>query len=357
MPAPARIGLKAEPPMVPIMQGTCAKFALPTVAAAMLSCSAGRLREAESEHRPRGEDSEQVLRVTGEHRTRVLLQDLKPGAVVDCTSAKFYLGLTDASRENNYILQVRASRDTTVRNVDIIGDIPLDKSWDAQYQDNNSAAFAFIDSHGGTLEDARITRSWDALRAARDSEGHYEFRRVYATQWRDDVIETDSGYPDVLIEDCLFDGGYSGYSCRQGAGVDVPDASARWLRSRKVLMRLTPLPGNEQKYGTRAMHSSFVKLHRNCQSLEITDNVWAFENTDSTTWGSNWKDVFKEKLRVSERNLLLWLGEGPFPESVWVPPGFTTLDGQPARDEWNRRRDEWLRRVRPTGGQGEAPSN
>jgi len=297
----------------------------------------------------------EVIRLTGEHRTRLVLRDLKPGAVVDAAGAKFHLALADKARDNNYPLQVRSSRDTLVRNVDIIGDIPLDNPWNVQYEDNNSAAFSFISSHGGTLEDARIVRSWDPLRAARDSDGRYVFRRVYASVWRDDVIETDSGYPDVLLEDCLFDGGFSGFSCRQGAGAQAADASARWLRSRKILMRLAPFPGNEEKYGNTRMHSSFVKLHENCQSIEVTDNVWAFENTDSSAWGGNWSSTFKEKLKVSERNLLLWLGEGPFPESVWVPPGFTTLSGQAARDEWNRRRDEWLRRVRPKEPPGDRP--
>ncbi|UJS21791.1 MAG: hypothetical protein L3J18_05635 [Candidatus Brocadia sp.] len=302
-----------------------------------------------NKRRQQDDGADSVVRLTGEHRKRVKLQNLKPGAVVDCTGAKFYLALADKNRDNNYILQIRKSIDTLVQNVEIIGDIPLTNSWNDQYHDNNSAAFSFIESHGGTLQDARITRSWDPLRAARDSNGHYTFRRVYAKDWRDDLIETDSGYPDVLIEDCLFDGGYSGYSCRQGAkATRATDASGRWLRSRKVLMRLAPFPGNELKYGKKPMHSSFVKLHENCQSIEVTDNVWAFENTVSSTWGGNWKKTFKAKLRISERNLLLWLGDGPFPESIWVPPGFTTLSGKAARDEWNRRRDEWLRRVRPS---------
>ncbi|MCC6285495.1 MAG: hypothetical protein IT439_09380 [Phycisphaerales bacterium] len=330
------------------MRHTIARMAL-AVGTPLLgpSCAARQPAPDNVPPGPGGAGEGETLRVTGEHRTRMLLRDLEPGAIVDCSGAVFYLSLADEDRANNYILQVRASRDTIVRNVDIVGDIPLDRSWDAQYEDNNSAAFAFISSHGGTLEDARITRSWDPLRAARDSEGHYQFRRIYASIWRDDVLETDSGYPDVLIEDCLFDGGHGGFSCRQGAGTDAPDASARWLRSRHVLMRLTPFPGNTQRYGDKAVHSSFVKLHKNCQSLEITDNVWAFENIDSTTWGPNWSELFKAKLKVSERNLLLWLGDGPFPASIWVPPGFTALSGQAARDEWNLRREAWLRRVRP----------
>lgn len=295
--------------------------------------------------------SPSIIRVTGDHRVRYMLQDLEPDAIVDCAGAKFYLGLRDETQENNYILQVRSSVNTHVRKVDIIGDIPLTNSWNDQYENNNSAAFSFISSHGGTLEDARIVRSWDPLRAARDSDSTYIFRRIYVRDWRDDLIETDSGYPSVLIEDCLFDGGYSGYSCRQGAGSEAPDASDRWLRSRNVLMRLAPFPGNVLEYGTEPMHNSFMKLHRNCQSIEVTDNVWAFESTVSSAWRGNWTETFKEKLKISERNLLLWLGQGPFPESIWVPPGFTTLSGPAARDEWNRRRDEWLLRVRPSFGE------
>lgn len=299
--------------------------------------------------RPLITSQEAVIRLTGVQRERVVLQNLKPGAVVDCSGAKFYLSLADEDRANNYILQVRSSTDTLVKNVEIIGDIPLTNSWNDQYKDNNSSAFSFLSSHGGTLEDASITRSWDPLRAARDSESSYIFRRVYARDWRDDLIETDSGYPNVLLEDCLFDGGYSGFSCRQGAGAEVPDASARWLRSRRVLLRLAPFPGNEKEHGKEPMHNAFMKLHRNCQSIEVTDNVWAFESTVSSAWRPNWTETFKAKLKISERNLLLWLGKGSFPKSIWVPPGFKTLDGQAAREEWNRRRDEWLRRVKPPG--------
>lgn len=328
---------------------------LPVLAVAALAFQTRSALGQQGRARPPLRSQEAVIRLTGEQRERVVLQNLKPGAVVECAGAKFYLSLADRNRENNYILQVRGSTDTLVKNVEIIGDIPLTNSWNDQYKDNNSSAFSFISSHGGTLEDASITRSWDPLRAARDSDSTYTFRRVYARDWRDDLIETDSGYPTVLLEDCLFDGGYSGFSCRQGAGAEVPDASARWLRSRKVLIRLASLLGNEEKYGKEPMHNAFVKLHRNCQSIEVTDNVWAFESTVGSAWGPNWSETFKAKLKISERNLLLWLGKGPFPKSVWVPPGFKTLDGQAAREEWNRRRDEWLRRVKPPGVATEEP--
>ncbi len=300
-------------------------------------------------------NAEPIIRITGEHRDQVRLQDLKPNTIVDCSGARFYLGLADKTQANNYILQVRSSVNTLVRHVNIIGDIPLTNSWNDQYENNNSAAFSFLSSHGGTLEDARIIRSWDPLRAARDSDSTYIFRRVYARDWRDDLIETDSGYPNVLLEDCLFDGGYSGYSCREGAGANAPDASKRWLRSRNVLMRLAPFPGNEKKHGKNPMHNCFVKVHPNCQSFEITDNVWAFESAVSAAWQRNWDEVFKAKLKISERNLLLWLGPGPFPKSIWVPPGFTTMSGPAAREEWNRRRDQWLRRVKPPGEALEQP--
>jgi hypothetical protein len=81
-----------------------------------------------------------IVRVGGDHRTRVLLQNLAPNTVVDCQGARFFLGLADKSQENNYILQVRGSVDTVVKNVEIIGDIPLDTSWNDQYKDNNSAS-------------------------------------------------------------------------------------------------------------------------------------------------------------------------------------------------------------------------
>jgi len=320
---------------------TTAHLRFLTVAFLVLQAQSASAQQGRT--RPPITSQEAVVRITGEQRERVVLQNLKPGAVVDCAGAKFYLSLADKNRENNYILQVRGSTDTLVKNVEIIGDIPLTNSWNDQYKDNNSSAFSFLSSHGGTLEDAVITRSWDPLRAARDSDSSYIFRRVYAKDWRDDLIETDSGYPNVLLEDCLFDGGYSGFSCRQGAGAEVPDASARWLRSRKVLLRLAPFPGNEKEHGKEPMHNAFMKLHRNCQSIEVTDNVWAFESTVSSAWRPNWTETFKAKLKISERNLLLWLGKGPFPKSIWVPPGFKTLDGQAAHEEWNRRRDEWLR--------------
>lgn len=320
-------------------------FATAAVLALALTSLCGEAQEGAAQAGP-------VVRISGDHHSRKALQNLKPNTVVDCAGARFFLGLADRTMENNYILQIRGSVDTLVKNVQIIGDIPLDNSWNDQYRDNNSAAFSFLASHGGTLQDAAITRSWDPLRAARDSDGTYVFRRIHAMDWRDDVIETDSGYPSTLIEDCLFDGGYSGYSCRQGAGSSAEDASGRWLRSRKVLMRLKPFPGNEQKYGKTPMHSCFVKLHKNCQSLEVTDNVWAFESTVSDAWRPNWAETFRQKLKLSERNLLLWLGEGPFPPNIWVPPGFTTLSGQAARDEWKRRRDDWLARVKPPPAPG-----
>jgi hypothetical protein len=286
-----------------------------------------------------------TITVTGKHYTQKKLQNLAPNTTVDCSKATFYLGLADKTTANNYILQVRSSVDTLVKNVLIIGDVPLTNSWNDQYKNNNSAAFSFMESHGGTLENAKITRSWDALRAARDTKGSYIFRRVYIKDWRDDLLETDTGYPNTLVEDCLFDGGYSGFSSRQGANSSAGDASSRWLRIRKVLLRLKKFPGNKNKTGSALVHNCPMKLSGNCQSIEVTDSVFAIEHSTTGCWGSNWKSTFKNKLKVSKNNLFLWLGSGSFPSSVWVPPGFTALSGQKAKDEWNKRSKAWLAKL------------
>jgi hypothetical protein len=291
---------------------------------------------------PAGAGAGPTITLTGTFHQQKKLQNLAPNTTVECKAATFYLHLADSDTSNNYILQVRSSVDTLVRNVTIIGDIPLNNYWNEQYKNNNSAAFSFMDSHGGTLENAKITRAWDALRAARDSKGTYVFRRVHVEDWRDDVIETDTGYPNTLIEDCLFDGGYTGISSRQGANSTAGDASSRWLRVRKVLLRLKPFLGNEAKYGSTLTHNCPMKLSSNCQSIEVTDSVFAVEKTTSGCWGSNWTSTFKNKLKISKNNLLLWLGSGPFPSKIWVPPGFTTMSGQQAKDEWQTRRAAWL---------------
>lgn len=283
-----------------------------------------------------------TITLTGSYYTQKKLQQLAPNTVVECKKATFYLGLADKTTANNYILQVRSSVDTLVKNVLIIGDIPLNNAWNDQYKNNNSAAFSFMESHGGTLEHAEISRAWDALRAARDSKGTYIFRRVYVRDWRDDVIETDTGYPNTLVEDCLFDGGYTGFSSRQGANSNAGNASSRWLRIRNVLLRLKKFLGNKSKYGSTPVHSCPVKLSSNCQSIEVTNSVWAVESTLSGCWGSNWNTTFKNKLKISKNNLLLWLGSCPFPAKIWVPPGFTTMCGPKANSEWTKRRNAWL---------------
>lgn len=304
---------------------------------------------------PAGADAGPTITLTGSFHQQKKLQNLAPNTTVECKAATFYLHLADKDTSNNYILQVRSSVDTLVRNVTIIGDIPLDNHWDDQYKNNNSAAFSFMESHGGTLENAKITRAWDALRAARDTKGSYVFRRVHVEDWRDDVIETDTGYPNTLIEDCLFDGGYTGISSRQGADSNAGDASSRWLRVRKVLLRLKPFLGNKKKYGSTLTHNCPMKLSSNCQSIEVTDSVFAVEKTTSGCWGSNWTSTFKNKLKISKNNLLLWLGSGPFPSKIWVPPGFTTMSGQQAQAEWAKRRNAWLAGPSPGPGDAQAP--
>ena len=296
-----------------------------------------------------------TITVSGKYYTQKKLQNLAPNTTVDCSKATFYLGLADKTTANNYILQVRSSVDTLVKNVLIIGDVPLTNAWNDQYKNNNSAAFSFMESHGGTLEHAEISRAWDALRAARDTKGSYVFHQVYVRDWRDDLLETDTGYPNTLVEDCLFDGGYTGFSSRQGASSSAGDASSRWLRIRKVLLRLKKFPGNKTKTGSALVHNCPMKLSSNCQSIEVTDSVFAIESATTGCWGSNWKTTFKNKLKVSKNNLFLWLGSGAFPSSVWVPPGFTTLSGQKAKDEWDKRSKAWLAKFKGGGGTSPPP--
>lgn len=306
---------------------------------------------------PAGAGAGPTITLSGSFHTQKKLQNLAPSTTVECTAAKFYLHLADKDTSNNYILQVRSSVDTLVRNVEIIGDIPLNNYWDEQYKNNNSAAFSFMESHGGALQNAKITRAWDALRAARDSKGSYVFRRVHVENWRDDALETDTGYPNTLVEDCLFDGGYTGFSSRQGADSNAGDASSRWLRIRKVLLRLKPFLGNKAKYGSTPTHNCPVKLSANCQSIEVTDSVFAVEVATAGCWGTNWTSTFKKKLKISKNNLLLWLGSGPFPAKIWVPPGFSTMSGKQAQAEWAKRRNAWLAGASasaPTSGPGDA---
>ncbi|KUM26194.1 hypothetical protein AU467_04055 [Mesorhizobium loti] len=273
-----------------------------------------------------------------------LIRDLEAGATIDARNASFTVANSRNSNPsetmgcdegtlpiNRYPVVLRNCPGVHFIGGRFDGQVPLTSDWRDTYC--NSAALLVRDgSTNATIEGVRTRRCWDAIRFAERADG-FHLRGCWFSEVRDDAVENDyllSG----IVEDCLFDGCFSGISVDPAS--NERDGTGETVRVDRTLIRMHAFLSKGE-----ITHQAPIKAVDQSPRLRITGSVFALTSANmrglrrlERTWA----------LTVESRdNTLLWLPDEPIPFKFPLPPsGFKVLTGANARDYWNRAYLQWV---------------
>ena len=221
----------------------------------------------------------------------------------------------------------------TIKGGTVWGEVP--QISDRQYTYNNSHAIRVDSTANVTIDDWRIDKAWDGIHF-RGASGGFLVDDLHISNVRDDAIENDFGLSGT-VRDSLFDGVHVGIALDNSTN---PDASGSTLTLQNVFMRSQLSLVNGEM-----THGSFFKTNTNVGGtnphIRIMDSVFAIEDVTPTMVARlklAWEQVVE-----SHGNVFLNLTDLPLPSTYPKPPaGFTILEGQVARDYWEKAEAAWI---------------
>jgi len=191
------------------------------------------------------------------------------------------------------------------------------------------------------LEGVEFFDYGDGVSMDAQGDAEWSIRHVHVKYSRDDCVENDflnSG----TIDSSFFDGCYDGMSSEEYAS--VLDGSSNLVVIRNSLWRLQAM---DQAYsGPLPNHNAFWKWSAIGPKLALYDNVF---RADQGSEEGNGADMFMAprpgKLADCDNNVMVWLGSGPFPETLPTTfngkPCFTLMTGAAGLSYWNNAVAQW----------------
>lgn len=273
---------------------------------------------------------------------------LSSGSLLDASDASWIV--SNSGTQNPYPVQViNAGSGTIVRGGTINGTISQTADWRTTYDLGNSAAIRVENSPGVIIDDWRIDKAWDAIRIAGGS-SNFVIDDAYLTNIRDDAVENDAVLSGT-IRDSLFDGVFSGVSLGDGAKAN---GSNNTVTMDGVLMRM-----KSYEYKGKITHVSPIKANNDAPEttpdLRFINTVIAIEDPNHD--GQGRLKIAWDHVVESRGNVFLNLSDKPLPSNYPKPPaGWTILQGQAARDYWNKAKSAWLDAHDGTGDTAPAPT-
>lgn len=242
--------------------------------------------------------------------------------------------LTGTGIINKYAFIVYgAGAGLTLKGGTVWGQVPQTSDWAYTY--NNSAALRVEFAPGVKIDSWRIDKAWDAIRILNGSD-NFLINDVYISNNRDDAVENDwvlSG----TIRDSLFDGTFGGISLGNG---DNHDGSAHSVTVENTFIRMEDyLVNGEMSHGSPFKANTAAP--GTTPDIHIVNSVIAIEDPTHNGFARlklAWANVVE-----SHGNVFLNLSDTPLPSNYPMPPaGFTILQGQAARDYWDKVEAAWL---------------
>ncbi|MER9140266.1 hypothetical protein NKI20_29135 [Mesorhizobium sp. M0830] len=272
------------------------------------------------------------------------IKNLEPGATIDARNASFTVANSRNSDPsamtgcdegplpvNRYPLVIRNCPGVRLTGGRFDGQVPLTSDWRDTYC--NSAALLVRDgTTDATIEGIRARRCWDGIRFAEHADG-FRLKGCWLSEIRDDAVENDyllSG----IVEDCLFDGCFSGISLDPAS--NERDGTGQTVRIDRSLIRMHAFLSKGE-----ITHQAPIKAVDQSPRLRIAESVFALAAANmrgfrrlERTW----------RLTIESRdNVLLWLPDAPIPSALPLPPsGFRVLTGADARSYWSRAHLQWI---------------
>ncbi|MBK5571399.1 MAG: hypothetical protein I8N66_34080 [Ensifer sp. SSB1] len=272
------------------------------------------------------------------------IRDLPPETTVDATRALFtvansrntapnaVLGCDIGMRPvNPYPIVLRNCPSVHFVGGRINGEVPLQSDWANTYC-NSAGLLVKEGTTRPTIEGVRARRCWDGIRLTDQANG-FLLKGCWLSEIRDDAVEDDYLLGGT-IEDCLFDGCFSGISLDPAS--NDRDGSDQVVAIDRSLIRMQAFLAKGD-----ITHQSPVKASDVSPKLKITDTIFAFSSAQMRGFRRlerTWQRMFE-----SHGNTLLWLPDDPIPPELPLPPqSFSLLTGKDARDYWNKARGQWI---------------
>jgi hypothetical protein len=268
-----------------------------------------------------------------------IAKGLASGTIIDATDAVWSQD-NDGSdgTVNDYPVRVYDAPNLVLEGGTINGKIDQSGDWRTVYDMGNSAGVRTEDTPNVVIRDWHITNTWDAIRVSWDSP-NFLIEDVWITNARDDAIENDR-LQSGTIRDSLFDGVFAGLSIDPDSANPV-DGHDQTVKMDGVLMRL-----KSYDYDGEVTHASFIKTDSATNgevtpNLEFTNCVFALEDVGHRSYRSMF-DAWSNTVK-SSGNVFLNLSDTPLPSGYPKPPsGWTILQGDAARDYWDKAKAAWI---------------
>jgi hypothetical protein len=185
---------------------------------------------------------------------------------------------------------------------------------------HNTYAFMIRGGRNYSLSEIRVHNYGDGVYIGDDENDHFTVRGAYMSQIRDDAFQNDNGKPGV-VEDCLIDGAYVGFSDQKYA---TASEDSVW-EIRDTLLRLQVY---EQTYfpGTPG-HGWFWKWDGTGIKLSLHGNIFYAQASSIHSSHKLYPDriVSCKKPDGSPDNIIVWGGVGPYPRPEELATGCFAL--------------------------------
>ena len=193
-------------------------------------------------------------------------------------------------------------------------------------------------SQGGLVDGMRIDNVEDGIGTIGGDPTGVTIRNVHLSYIRDDCIENDA-VVNLLVQDSLLDGCFTGVSVRPGAHArPAPAPAGERTQLERVLLRLQPMPYSRQEakckrdgLGT----GGFFKWSAWANQLVVKDSVLLAERI-----AARCSRAMSFPKGIYRNVTLVWLGPGDYPGKLPAQGVTVTRD----RAVWERAKADWLGR-------------
>lgn len=242
--------------------------------------------------------------ITGLHDERLTRRDLASSTVIDARTAEWAGRLP-------YAVVVDGGPSLCLVGGTFQGGWSRDASWSTMH----STGALIVNNPQATIQDLHVDGYGDSIRFTADAAG-FVVRRAQLTDSRDDCIENDWLHSGT-VSDSLLDGCYNAFSAESYGQEGLrPQRDAVW-RIEQSLIRLQPMERTYRDEGLIPGTAGFFKWGPDGPALSLHGNVFRADQPANTV-GLGIPDSVE--VDCSD-NVMVWLGEGPFPGAL--PDCFT----------------------------------
>ncbi|HYT99947.1 MAG TPA: Ig-like domain-containing protein [Gemmatimonadales bacterium] len=239
---------------------------------------------------------------------------------IDASTAQF---LTS----DNISIRFGGGSNTCYHGGETIGNLPPATSWSSALSHYSMVP----DGPNVTVENVRTFDRGDGVAFGKNVP-NWTLRASYIHYARDGCVENHFVFSGT-IDDALLDGCFIGFASRPYT--TAQDGSNNVMTIKNTLVRLQPMDGVFT--GPLPGHGGFYEWSATSPMLSLHNDVFRVDQNLSD------HDEFLApppgKLADCANNVMIWLGPGPFPETL--PSCFTVMTGAAGLQYWNNAVAQW----------------